>query len=358
MFQGSFPEGEKMNDQKQCFFCEEEASIDSDNLHRNFAVHCSACGYYKISGMVVKRFIDTKNSDKLGSQAKVNCAYFNLIKYEEKYDQIPFWLTSEEEVEVITEEIKINPKGFEKGTFGVSILSVALMEVDHSSKAKELLYSVSRPLKNNEPFGQFYFLPKDRVRSKISSLSEYEQIVSHLYENGYIAVNELLQNTSDTKYQMTLFGWDEIKDIQEEISSNKVFIAMQFDWKKENPLRVNIYNAMINACKDCGYDASIVSQSHTENITNKILSEIKESKFVIAEMTYNNRGVYFESGYARGLGKNVFHVIKDGHTSGNDNDGTKIHFDIQQTMYRKWNDPEELRETLRDWIDATVGNYE
>jgi nucleoside 2-deoxyribosyltransferase len=116
--------------------------------------------------------------------------------------------------------------------------------------------------------------------------------------------------------------------------------------------------AIKRACSNLGYEADVVSQGHTGNITDKIIAEIKRARFLIAELTYNNRGVYFESGFARGLGIPVFHVVREGFTSGNDKDGKKIHFDIAQVMYRTWQTDVDLEEKLSNWIESTIGRFQ
>jgi hypothetical protein len=82
------------------------------------------------------------------------------------------------------------------------------------------------------------------------------------------------------------------------------------------------------------------------------------SAFVIAEFSFNNRNVYFEAGYARGLGKEVFHVLQEGHVSGDEMEGKKVHFDIQQILYKTWTTTAELEEKLASWIEAAVGRFE
>jgi nucleoside 2-deoxyribosyltransferase len=135
-------------------------------------------------------------------------------------------------------------------------------------------------------------------------------------------------------------------------------IAIQFIWPDEQELRQEVLLAIKEACKSNGYEADVVNQDHTGNVSDQIISDIKKSRFVVAELTYNNRGVYFEAGFSRGLGLPVFHLVRNGHIDGEDKEGKKVHFDIQQLMYRKWTNPEELKNGLKSWIAATVGPYE
>jgi len=44
---------------------------------------------------------------------------------------------------------------------------------------------------------------------------------------------------------------------------------------------------------------------YNNGIADEIMIESKRSKFVIVDFTYNNRGAYFEAGYAQGLGRPI-----------------------------------------------------
>jgi len=58
---------------------------------------------------------------------------------------------------------------------------------------------------------------------------------------------------------------------------------------------------------------------------------------VVVEITYHNRGAYYEAGFAKGLGIPVYFVVRKGFTSlipDDNSTGRRIHFDIAQIMYR------------------------
>ena len=78
-----------------------------------------------------------------------------------------------------------------------------------------------------------------------------------------------------------------------------------------------------NAIKKAGYkpyrgDA----EPHIDRIDAKIISEIKNSRFVVADVTDQNRGVYFEAGYTLGLGLPVLWCVRE-------DDLDNVHFDIR-----------------------------
>lgn len=55
-------------------------------------------------------------------------------------------------------------------------------------------------------------------------------------------------------------------------------------------------------------------------ITERIIDLIHKARFIVADLTYERPNVYFELGYARGLGKMVTTIARE---------GTKLHFDVK-----------------------------
>jgi len=160
---------------------------------------------------------------------------------------------------------------------------------------------------------------------------------------------------------MTIRGWGALRQNKTFPNTNKVFIASAFTWTDaEESIRIEAIEAIKKACQSLGFEASPVSQNHTDNITDRIMAEIRRSRFVVVELTYHNRGAYYEAGFAKGLGIPVYFVVREGFTShdlSDDSTGKRIHFDIAQIMYRTWKQPKDLEESLQNWIEDTIGHY-
>ena len=171
----------------------------------------------------------------------------------------------------------------------------------------------------------------------------------------------LVKDIGLCRVELTLDGYNRFS---EEINadSKKVFIAMQFNWERgnqncdlvNNTHNNNFLNAITRACEYCGFKAEIVSEHHTNNITDQIIKEIRESRFVIADFTFNNRGAYYEAGFARALGKHVIHTVCKGHDTSNEQgpEFKKLHFDIAQINYILWSDFDKLEKDLINRIKA------
>lgn len=59
-------------------------------------------------------------------------------------------------------------------------------------------------------------------------------------------------------------------------------------------------------------------------------------------------GVYFEAGFALGLGKTVFLTCREDRTKA-------VHFDIDHLKRLQWETPEDLRKQLKNSIKAVLG---
>ena len=158
-------------------------------------------------------------------------------------------------------------------------------------------------------------------------------------------------------------------ELNRQISDSKnAFLAMWFDSMTDQ------YKALVQiAVRNAGYNLQVVNEvHHNDYIMDKVLNLIKESRFVIADLTCAPEidgvtpskgvrgGVYLEAGYAKGLGKQVIFTCRDDPAS-----RARIHFDVKQVNTVFWNDAEggaikafgqhDFVEYLKERIVATVG---
>ena len=127
-----------------------------------------------------------------------------------------------------------------------------------------------------------------------------------------------------------------------------VFIALQF-FTPDGRSR-NIVDSVIKpVCAEIGMKAFVVSEvEHNDGIYDVILKSISKSRFVIADLTYNNNGAYYEAGYAKGQGKKVIHACSREwfSTSG-------VHFDVTGLNLIIYNNDDDFAEKLKKRIRET-----
>ena len=88
-------------------------------------------------------------------------------------------------------------------------------------------------------------------------------------------------------------------------------------------------------------------------IDDEIIAEMRRSRFLVADFTQGKTdgargGVYFEAGFALGLGIPVIYTCREDAID-------KIHFDTRQYHHTTWKDPEDLRDKLEKRILALIG---
>jgi hypothetical protein len=86
---------------------------------------------------------------------------------------------------------------------------------------------------------------------------------------------------------------------------------------------------------------------HNNQITDEIMAGIRNSEFVVADFTGQRLGVYYEAGFAKGLGREVIWCCRKDEVH-------NLHFDTNHMNHIVWTTPEDLHEKLRNRIAATI----
>lgn len=111
-----------------------------------------------------------------------------------------------------------------------------------------------------------------------------------------------------------------------------------------------LWNDVIDpAIRSAGYEPlRIDGKEHNGRIDDEIMASIRAAKFVVSDFTGNRGGVYYEAGFAHGLGLPVIFMCQDGY---------ELHFDIRQYNCIFWSSDklEEARDRLKNRILATLG---
>jgi len=153
--------------------------------------------------------------------------------------------------------------------------------------------------------------------------------------------------TRSEAHTLTVDGWKHLGDLQMKNSElPQVFIAMWFDEKGSMDA---VRDSIKQAVEEAGYIPIIIDEKeHNNQIVPEILYEIQNSKFVIADLCGHRNGVYYEAGYAKGLGKEVILTCRK-------TDFQSRHFDVAQQSIVVYEDEKDLRKKLLRRIEVSVG---
>ncbi len=125
------------------------------------------------------------------------------------------------------------------------------------------------------------------------------------------------------------------------------FCAMWFKPELQQIFELGIEPAIRKA----GWQPRRIDKVHHNNrIDDEIIATIRRSKFLVADMTGNRGGVYFEAGLAMGLGQQVIWTCREGRLK-------RVHFDTRQYPFLQWRFDalDEFRQNLQNRIEATIG---
>ncbi|MCH5211373.1 MAG: hypothetical protein J1F01_10490 [Oscillospiraceae bacterium] len=195
---------------------------------------------------------------------------------------------------------------------------------------------------------ELLFFMQNRFSDNADCDKEFGFIRNYLLKNAFIyeALQPTFKGICSRGYMqliLTDIAWQKIYDLQKQQVNNKnVFVAMKFG-KETEELRKKIKEGLE------GYNVRIMDEiEHNHQIVPEMLYEIRNSKFVIAELTHHNNGAYYEAGYALGLGKEVIHICKK------DELDNGLHFDVAQVNTIVYENIDELPEKIRKRIQATI----
>ena len=102
---------------------------------------------------------------------------------------------------------------------------------------------------------------------------------------------------------------------------------------------------------DAGYEPVRVDKvEHNNRIDDEIVAAIRACRFLVADFTGQRGSVYYETGLAHGLGKQVIWLCRE-------DELTNVHFDTRQYNFIVWSPDRlaELRARLKNRIEATLG---
>lgn len=144
-------------------------------------------------------------------------------------------------------------------------------------------------------------------------------------------------------------GYDLVENVTDQANSDQAFIAMWFDASMDDAYE----NGIDPGVRDAGFrPLRIDRKEHTNKIDDEIISEIRKSRFLIADFTSSPNqprgGVYFEAGFALALGKPVVWCCRSDCIE-------QVHFDTRQFNHIVWSHPAELRSKLKNRIGAILG---
>jgi nucleoside 2-deoxyribosyltransferase len=181
-----------------------------------------------------------------------------------------------------------------------------------------------------------------------------DKIVNELMHRGLLSAIDAgtLQHPDEViDIDLTLAGWEVFEaERKGKIASSFGFIALKFGDSILDPLLAHHVKPKL---AEMGYPlVDLRDVSRAGVIDNLLRAQIRDSAFIIVDLTHDNLGAYWEAGYAEGLGKPVIYICERSKF-----EEKKTHFDTNHCTTVTWatDDPDdfvaELGATIRRSLD-------
>jgi hypothetical protein len=176
-------------------------------------------------------------------------------------------------------------------------------------------------------------------------------VTTHLAKQGLISYDrtDSSKSTPPLRFQMTFEGWGRYDQLMHESAESRIaFMAMKFGQPELDAIVEGVFRPAVT---DAGFELRILTDVPKAGlIDDRLRVEIRRSRFLIADITHQNPGAYWEAGFAEGLGKPVIYTCKkEAFAAG------ASHFDTNHHLTVMWHeDTKQVAEDLKATIRATL----
>lgn len=312
----------KLMEKKESYLTEIECEFERDQLKWADCFWDPICGEYSITDDAIKKLNNAhENKRKITNVlAQRKCRGIN----------VPVRITSDnhgkdgdwnlETIQDLLSQYPISPlEMFDESLVNISYLIAHLSEPISISKDES------------------WYLYSFDYQSCFYILQQFESL-------GYI--NFRSKGTTEAIFTIAAYGWKKLSELRKNVNKDRkqAFVAMWFD----ETMNGFFQNSIKPAIEDDGTKCIRIDlKEHNNKICDEIIAEIRRSSYLVADFTGNRGGVYYEAGFAYGLGIPVIRTVHKDHLN-------DVHFDTRQYSHIVYETEEQLKDSLLSRIKATI----
>lgn len=326
---------------RPCVFCGEikiYSSIKGDKYHYN----CPRCGKYEYLSSDHSKIMKILNKKKQEIDFNLDereifrtyCSYVMHAKHFDKED-VEVHVTPQF-AESLTKEYRAFDVLEQRDNFLYWLCSNSL----DTGEDLDVLYESS-----DDSLFRFY----DSIFSWFgcTSLDNLLNVIEMSKQNGFLWHNQ--RNYADF-YAPTFKAYELYEQLKKgKKATNKAFLALQFDGALNEKRKKKLKKAV----SQTGFILNTVDEEPKAGlIDDKIRLDIRNSRFVIADLTDGNKGAYWEAGFAEGMGKSVIYMCREDVFN---DEKKRPHFDVSHHQCITWSKDkfDEAMEKLKNTIRYT-----
>jgi hypothetical protein len=231
----------------------------------------------------------------------------------------------------------------------VARLLAATPELSVSERRTRFLLRVAEVIIDPFEGASHSILSKEWPDFGFRNANEYAFWVKDLHDIGYA------KDSTMQAIRLTSKGMLAAEELSAQRPDSVIgFVAMDFGGEEpgrpfSQPMSLDLYARGFQiAIEQAGYKSlRSGAEEHNEKICDRIIADIRRSRFVVADLSGSNANVFYEAGFARGLGLEVFLTCR--------RDLYQEKFDTRQFNTVLWMEPTDLARVLEDRIRAVIG---
>lgn len=321
-----------MSETTKCPVCEEPECSSPGYVEKDTQeFNCKCCGLFRLSG--------TANSILLGVFSRKERAYLSHVAANIGLREIPYF--DSYNVESIMKEAKF----------------FSPME-----QAEHIILHIGDILKENPAEYKYIYLKNLKSIAGSNTVKDLHYVIKHLSDEKILQQSkfglarpqvEEVNASLTININLTFLGWQKYDELKRHTPKQrrKAFMAMQFNNDK---LQSFLEDHFKPAVKKTGYDLEKLTDNQRAGlIDDQLRVKIRNSRFLIADLSDANNGAYWEAGFAEGIGIPVIYTCEK---EVFEDEKRKPHFDTNHHLTVLWDssNPDESVEKLKATIRATL----
>ena len=294
---------------QKCPICHERANVRTAQNYDAKSVECDFCGKY-----FAEHNIDRDISEQMPNVRHLLAGYM----FHSRTEKRPV-ITIDDAASIVSNISEQDP---------LQKLDLCLMMIRRSLDRPDQMFS------QNSITRQVIYA---RDATEIESLLEFALDLDLISEARPRTIGRSAEYTISAK------GWEYLRSLSSSSqNSSSAFVAMDFR-PELTPVFDKGFAPALNAT---GWNPVRADRiEHASSIDDLVISQIRSAGLMVADFTYQNQGVYFEAGFAFGIGIQVIWTCKFDHLD-------KVNFDTRQYNHLIWEDITDLEEKLANRVRA------
>ncbi len=311
-----------MSEIKKCPLCQyQKVEFTALSTYDEFRIKCPRCGEY----LATEDFINFFDKEKL---VEIGYVLSGLSR----------------ELIENKERLELNTKNTESLAKDYPVPNLSKLE-EKANKFLERLKGKTTYFGEEVNFGNVDLI---YPLAYAKNVREFKSLLQLLQEKKFINLDIINLKNNRLVVSLLADGWNltnNLKSINQE--SERGFIAI---WFPEDGSMDQSITAIEEGIRESGYAPICIKDKYfSERIMDKALAEIRKSRFVIIDLTGNRNSVFFEAGFAHGLGIEAIYIYRDLPEE------TSLEFYVKHYQCYKYNDHNELKDLIKNAIMARIG---